>query len=364
MRDMPLVSIITVVYNGAGTIEQTIQSVLNQSYKNIEYIIVDGKSTDGTQEIIEKYKDSLAYFISEKDDGIYDAMNKGIRQAKGEIVGIINSDDWYEAYTVEKVVQAFAKDSKIGLVHGKINWIYLDGSVKEQICKPLETLWYQMSAVYHPTVFVKRKIYEEYGLFDLQYRLSSDYDFILRLYSNHVRFEFIDSILANFRIGGQSFTNSHTGTRETYQISNKYIAKCDHNKDQYMSFIQNRHKWIAFEDLIEKNPKVLGKMLNNYFNREIAEIIIFGVGMWGQVCYKATQALGLTVPFFLDNIVSGCNRVCEKTVEIKSPREEFEKSFPVLIAVQNGADQIEKQLEVMGVVEYVSIGKLRDHYFK
>ena len=95
------VSIITVVYNGAKTIEHTIQSVLNQSYKNIEYIIIDGLSTDGTQKIIEKYIDSISYFVSEKDNGLYDAMNKGIQKATGSMIGIINSDDWYNPYAVE-----------------------------------------------------------------------------------------------------------------------------------------------------------------------------------------------------------------------------------------------------------------------
>ncbi len=98
------VSVITVVFNGAGTIEQTIKSVLGQTYKNIEYIIIDGDSTDGTQEIVEKYGESIACFVSEKDNGLYDAMNKGISYATGDIIGIINSDDYYAVDAVEHVV--------------------------------------------------------------------------------------------------------------------------------------------------------------------------------------------------------------------------------------------------------------------
>ena len=101
MEDRPLVSIITVSYNAEKTIEQTILSVLNQTYTNIEYIIIDGKSTDGTNEIIQKYKDKIAYYVSEKDSGIYNAMNKGIKAANGLLIGIVNSDDFYELDAVE-----------------------------------------------------------------------------------------------------------------------------------------------------------------------------------------------------------------------------------------------------------------------
>ena len=102
----PLVSIITVVLNGESHLEHTINSVLCQTYENLEYIIIDGGSSDGTQDIIRKYQDKIDYWISESDDGIYDAMNKGILQAKGELIGILNSDDWYELETVELMVNA------------------------------------------------------------------------------------------------------------------------------------------------------------------------------------------------------------------------------------------------------------------
>ena len=111
-----LVSIITVVRNARKTIEQTINSVLSQTYKNIEYIIIDGASTDGTQEVIKKYENQLTYSVSEVDQGLYDAMNKGIQHARGDIIGIINSDDWYECNAIQKVVDVFEKcDTK--LVH-------------------------------------------------------------------------------------------------------------------------------------------------------------------------------------------------------------------------------------------------------
>ena len=112
-KDNPLVSIITVCFNSERTIEQTIKSVLNQTYKEIEYIIVDGQSTDGTLDIINKYSSQIAKIVSEPDEGLYHAMNKGISMATGDIVGIINSDDWYEPYTVEEVVKCFVQNAEL-----------------------------------------------------------------------------------------------------------------------------------------------------------------------------------------------------------------------------------------------------------
>lgn len=124
------VSIITVVYNGAGTIEQTIKSVLGQTYKNIEYIIIDGASTDGTQQIVEKYVDKIAYYVSEKDEGLYYAMNKGIGKATGEIIGIINSDDWYDINAVKNIVGLFSKkDAEV--VYGNTIVVAEDGTEKK-----------------------------------------------------------------------------------------------------------------------------------------------------------------------------------------------------------------------------------------
>ena len=362
MNNAPLVSVITVVYNGVTTIEQTIQSVLKQSYKNIEYIIIDGQSTDGTLEIVEKYKDFLAYFISEKDDGIYDAMNKGIRQAKGEIVGIINSDDWYESYAVEKVVKAFTEDSKIGVVYGKVNRVLLDGTIKEQICEPLEKLWYK-GVVMHPTVFVRRSVYDEYGMFDVSYQICSDYDLLLRLYSSQVGFRYIDMVVANYRFGGASQIFKHRETREAYQITSKYMDRSGDIKDEVRKYVEARRKWIVFEDILEEKPEILSDLLRVHFGRDISTFIIFGVGMWGRIYYNAAVHAGLHVPCFLDNFMFGRNYAEEFCAEVKRPEDGFDKDFPVLIAMQNDADLVEKQLEAIGGVEYVSMGKIMERYF-
>lgn len=154
MCDEMKVSVITVTYNTTETIEQTITSVLEQSYKNIEYIIVDGMSTDGTWEKICKYKDQIHKIIHEKDKGLYDAMNKGISLATGDIIGIINGDDWYETDSVENVVNAFHKN--IDVIYGNMRMIGCEG-IAEQICDyvDIRDIWYSM--IPHPTVFVRKR---------------------------------------------------------------------------------------------------------------------------------------------------------------------------------------------------------------
>lgn len=362
MKNKPLVSVITVVFNGADTIEQTIQSVINQSYENIEYIIIDGDSTDGTQTIIDKYKDSIAYFVSEKDHGIYDAMNKGILHATGEIIGIINSDDWYEKDTVQKAVQAFDEDIEIGWVYGNINLINLDGPVSEYTAYPIETLWYQM-AIPHPSVFLKREIYETFGSFDVQYRFAADYELVLRLYSNQIKHRYINDILANFRLSGASQKLVNQVKKETSQISVKYIEKCNYKKDEMYEKVQNIRKWILFEDILEKDPGTLKNMLEGYFNNSVSKIIIFGVGMWGKKCYTAAVEAGIQVLFFLDNFCVNSLQINDEIVEVRNPNKEIVKGVPILIAVRNGVGEVEEQLKIKDGIECISICNLVERFY-
>ena len=180
------ISIVTVSYNSEKTIEQTIQSVIGQTYKNIEYIIIDGGSNDSTINIIEKYRNKVECFVSEPDEGIYNAMNKGIRMASGDIIGIINSDDWYDRNTVEKAVEYFNKN-EIDVLYGDCVYLYEDGKRVRNMKFPLEAMWYLM-ATPHPTVFVKKKVYQKYGIFNESYQMAADYELLLRFYSAGLRF--------------------------------------------------------------------------------------------------------------------------------------------------------------------------------
>lgn len=209
MAEKKRCSIITVSYNSAKTIEQTIKSVLNQTSKDYEYIIVDGASTDDTVNIIKKYEEAFEgrlKWVSEPDDGLYYAMNKGIEMAGGELVGIINSDDWYEEDAVCKMLEALDRwkltdhQYPYAVFYGKLR-TWRDGKEVSVAQSNHETLREGMIA--HPTCFVTMETYEKIGTFNTKYISAADYDLMLRFYEEgNVHFEALESVIANFALGG------------------------------------------------------------------------------------------------------------------------------------------------------------------
>lgn len=243
----PFFSIITVSYNSVKTIAQTIESVLNQPFADFEYLIIDGGSTDGTVELVKSYQPKFGkklIFVSENDNGIYDAMNKGLKLAKGELVGIINSDDWYDDSTLQRVYEESCKHKQAGVYYGLL-MNYRGDKVFRATGYHHDFL--NESIISHPTCFISKSIYEKFGQFDLQYRLAADYDLILRLYKNGVNFYFISQILAHFREGGSTDVHKNKSRRETYLIyyrhglitRKKYIKNLCSLKAQYLF-----RKWV------------------------------------------------------------------------------------------------------------------------
>lgn len=207
------ISIITIVFNNCDTIQDCLLSVQNQSYMNIEHIVIDGGSTDGTQEKISPFRDNLAYYISEKDSGLYNALNKGIKRATGDIIGILHSDDLFSAKNVmEKVVSCF-KETNADLVYAKgvyvdkrntsdIKRIYPSKRYKE---KYLNFGWIPL----HTTIFVKKCVFEDYGDYDENYLIASDYEISLRWFTNaQIKKEYLNEWIVKMRLGGKSTTAS------------------------------------------------------------------------------------------------------------------------------------------------------------
>lgn len=229
------VTVITVCFNSEKTIERTIRSVLNQTYSNIEYIIVDGKSTDNTLNIVEYYRhvfgDRLTV-ISEQDQGIYDAMNKGIGVAQGELIGIVNSDDWYESTAVEDSVNAVIESGKREVVTYGIIRYYKDEKEESQHFYRHEFLKERM--ITHPTCFVSKTVYDKIGRFDLRYRLAADYDFMLRAYQKNVEFVPIYKLIADFRLGGASHCAQTEEEVLKIKKENGLIAAGDYRRKMLM----------------------------------------------------------------------------------------------------------------------------------
>lgn len=243
MLNNPLVSIITVTFNSEKTIKDTIESVLEQNYKNIEYIIIDGKSTDKTLEIVKSYESQFGgrlYYISEPDNGIYHAMNKGIKKAKGELIGIINSDDWYEEDAVENAVSAY--NSNVNAVIYGILRMYKND--KLYFLKSYTHHFLSEQMIQHPTCFVPKKIYERYGMFDESFKVSADFEFMNRIKSKNVNFIQLEKVMANFRMGGISSNN--IGPKESLEIMYDYghITRKTYLFQKFKSFCINNIKKI------------------------------------------------------------------------------------------------------------------------
>ena len=212
----PFVSVITVVFNGEKTLQKTIDSVKSQSYKNIEYIIVDGGSTDGTLEILENNTETISLWISEKDAGIYDAMNKGISIAKGELIGIINADDFYHSWTVEEVVKRYLETNG-EILHGNADYLLNDEVLFTfQPALNLTIRSFTEMPLIHASTFITRRIYEETGLYDTSYKIAADWDLVLRAFLKKKKFVYIPKTLASFSVGGISTVQAEKGTKEIF----------------------------------------------------------------------------------------------------------------------------------------------------
>jgi glycosyltransferase involved in cell wall biosynthesis len=224
LPDKPLISVVTVVFNGEKHLEQTILSVVNQGYDNVEFIVIDGGSTDGTIDIVKKYQDRIDYWVSEPDKGISDAFNKGISLSTGVMIGLINADDWYEPDTLE-LVASIATEDEVDIVHGRLQY-WRDEKKAEMVSGDHRLLDKDMT-VNHMTVFAKRTLYETIGLFSLEFRYAMDYEFLLRAKKTGASFYYLDKCLANMRLGGVSDVRWQRALLEVAR------AKTLHSKNSY-----------------------------------------------------------------------------------------------------------------------------------
>lgn len=202
------ISIITVCYNSEKTLETTIESVINQTYKNIEYILVDGGSKDGTLSLIKKYEKNISKWVSEEDKGLYDAMNKGVSMATGEVLGLINSDDLFcDNKALEKVMNVFKNDDKLDSVYADLYYVAQNDTgkvVRRWITgkqKPFKYGWHPA----HPTFYIKKSVYDKYGLFDLSFKLAADFEIMLRFLDKYkISTSYLNEPLVKMRLGGET----------------------------------------------------------------------------------------------------------------------------------------------------------------
>lgn len=217
----PRVSLVTVVRNGVQTIERTIRSVLEQTFDGIEYLIVDGGSSDGTLDIVRRYEARLAGWVSEPDRGISDAFNKGVAAAQGRYVGLLNADDWMEPDQIERAVAALER-SRAAFVFGDLLCHEGDGRPKHRIAGDpdyRQRIRYRMPEVNHPTMLVVRTAYETVGPFDLRYTAAMDYDWLLRADRAGLRGAYAPDVLGHMALSGVSDRQHLTALREVREIA-------------------------------------------------------------------------------------------------------------------------------------------------
>ena len=220
----PLISIITVVFNAEEFLEETILSILNQDYKNIEFIIIDGKSTDLTLDVIKKYHDKIDILVSEEDKGIYDAMNKGIGLANGEWLNFLNAGDLFFGNDVlTKVFEKKRTDA--AFLYGKVDYYSIENGSNQTLGKKVSIRDFQTSfPICHQSMFFNKEIFNYFGRYDLNYKVTADYDLVIKIFKDRaVKKVYIDSVISKFLIDGFGFNNSFQGHWERVKIADNHF---------------------------------------------------------------------------------------------------------------------------------------------
>lgn len=344
------ITIITVCYNSAKTIENAIQSVISQNYHDLEYIIIDGGSTDGTLDIIETYKDDISLWISEPDNGIYDAMNKGIQRASGDVIAFLNSDDWYvlEADVFNQVERYFI-DSGADIISGNIYYVNNEGLKRTVPLNKMTDENILLGAVYpHPAMFVKREIYLKMGCFDTSYKIAADNKWIIDAYMNGVKMLLVDDYFTCFREGGVSTAGKYDAMQEQFAIALDCAQRYHLTQMEekiitfYTEMLQEIKREKCLESVLTEKPKELRERFDyskGYY--------IWGTGVRGKKCLQIFQRLALPLKGFIDS-----NRYQESFsgYTVIKPEEIDQESY-ICITPKNYEDEIKSQLICMGIHE-------------
>jgi glycosyltransferase involved in cell wall biosynthesis len=220
------ISLITVTFNSEKTIENTLKSVFSQNYANLEYIIIDGNSIDKTKQIIEKYKSGISIYISEHDNGMYHAINKGLTLATGDIIGILNSDDqFYNNNVLKHISEKFYYNKKLDAIIGNVVFTNKNGKIKRKITiknwNKNMFAWGFMPP--HPAFYCKKEVFNNYGLYRTDYLIASDYEFLIRvLYTYNINFIKLNSILVTMSLGGKSTKSLYSN----FKINQEILKSC------------------------------------------------------------------------------------------------------------------------------------------
>lgn len=347
-------SIVTVCLNSAKTIRQTIESVIHQQYEDIEYIIIDGGSTDGTIDIIEEYSDKITFWVSEKDNGLYDAMNKGIAKATGDVISLLNSDDWYEPNILGKVKEYF-ETYKVEMVCGSIRNILDNEEFGLTMSKyNLEKLHLRVQCM-PPALFCKKNVYDEIGLFNTEFKITADFEWEMKVWQKRVSCYNATDIFTNFRLTGTSGQKKYLAMLENYEIAKRYLSP--KYQTEVDAFYSDRLESCFYEQNFEEQfENIDGNMLLNLFGDD--KFYIWGAGIQGALCLNTMERLKLKCVGFVDNDKRKWNREI-KGYQMYEPFN-LDKNIKVCIAAREHNAQIKKQLKDLGYLSgrYVEFSEI------
>lgn len=341
-NDEILFSIITVCYNSESTIRRTIESVVKQTYSYREYIIVDGASSDKTLDIIREYRKKYSWikYISEPDQGIYDAMNKGIALTEGEFVGIINADDWYEIDALMTVNDYICKSQEdVDIVCGRIN-IWRDEKTKSvSTIRSTNMLWEGM-VFSHPAIFVRRELYMKYGGYDKNFKIAADYKFFFERYLDGERFCVIDKVIADFCYGGISTTENYLTACETNSVVLSYLNMCE-NPERIKEICNRRLRSGFLWDEILLHPDEVGAELRSMLCAG-KDLVVFGTGFWSELINRIVDDTDRII-CYVDNDRSKWGKKYYNKY-IHNPQRLVNGSYNVIIASFDYEAEIRNQI--------------------
>lgn len=333
------ITVITVCLNSAETIEKTVKSVAAQECSELEYIVVDGGSTDGTLDILKNYKSAIDILVSEPDQGIFDAMNKGIGLSTGDVIAFLNSDDWYEKDALKIVEESFDDNScdcvccDNYVVRKGGDTVYYNGTQE-----PIQNVYFRM-IYFHSAIFCKRQFFKKKGNFNLKYKIAADYEWFLRTIKQGAKVHTIHKPVFTFSYGGISSVNDIECGKEAREIALFHLPP---SMQEYKDKIEDRFREVIF---CATDYAVLRTKFLQILSDET--IILWGAGVRGKQCAEWFYKMGFRVEAIVDSNQELWGKT-EKMIKIHSPRILGNKASNLIITPDKYVEDIMETVRNIG----------------
>lgn len=357
MNNKQLVSIITVSYNCAEKIEKTIQSVLKLSYRPIEYIVIDGGSTDGTKEIIEKYESYLSYWVSEPDQGIYDAMNKGLSISSGELIGFMNAGDTYVEDSVDNVIKVY-NETQADILYGNSKIVYRDHIINKNYANSKLRNYLRYNLFIHQAIFVKGVICRN-NPFNLRYKILSDYHFFIHRFYEGAKFAYVDSDICYFEAGGISGTNPYRCMLEKRNILKELVEEMPHINQKDIEKMKDTILYELCQNHILCIPDYWMWLLEytETLKRKYGKIILYAAG---ELLNKTLSYVKIDAEYIVDRNPTKVGDTINGKKVYSPEKLYYENEGLLLILSEEHSDEIVDNIREMRINENIHLMTYRE----